>query len=81
MCMTYEQLRREYGLSQVDVLNIDAEGYDDQILKSIDFEASKPGLILFEVVHMGTEAKAEVFPDCASMATFLRRWTWIARQG
>lgn len=60
-CMTYEQLRCEHGLSQVDVLNIDAEGHDDQILRSIDFAASKPNLILFEVVHMRSEAKAEVF--------------------
>ena len=60
-CMTYEQLRRAHGLSQVDVLNIDTEGHDDQILKSIDFETSKPNLILFEVVHMRSEAKSEVF--------------------
>ena len=38
--------------SDVLVLSVDAEGYDDTILLSVDFETMRPFLIVFEFMHL-----------------------------
>lgn len=40
------------GVSNIDVLNIDTEGYDFEIIKSIDFHKISPSLILYESQHL-----------------------------
>ena len=60
-CRTYEEIRREAGLSDVHVLHMDVEGYECHILRSIDFDSSKPRIILFEVSHMSNSTKHGVF--------------------
>jgi FkbM family methyltransferase len=40
------------GLDQVDLIQIDAEGYDWPIIRSIDFARVKPRIIRFEYRHM-----------------------------
>lgn len=44
-------LFEEYGLKTIDRLYIDAEGYDIQILNSIDYSKYTIGRIQFEYVH------------------------------
>ncbi len=51
-CVTIASLLREHGLDRCDLLQIDAEGYDYQIVRTIDFEAAKPLVIRFEHAHM-----------------------------
>jgi FkbM family methyltransferase len=63
-CITYEQLRKNAGLHRVDVLHLDVEGHEHEILKSIDFEACRPKLIIFEISHMTQQIRGQV---CTSL--------------
>lgn len=47
-CLTLGSLLRKHHIQAVDLLCIDTEGFDDQILASIDFKISKPRFILYE---------------------------------
>lgn len=53
-CHTVASALRTAGLSQVDLLQIDAEGYDWPIIRSIDFSRLRPRIIRFEYRHMTT---------------------------
>lgn len=52
-CATVDELRRKHGIGEIDFLQIDAEGYDYEILKTIDFESSKPKAINYERILLG----------------------------
>lgn len=45
-------LFKKYELSNIDILFIDAEGHDDTIIKSIDFNAFKINKLYFENLHI-----------------------------
>ena len=45
------------GVNNIDLLAIDAEGYDYEIIKSIDFDKHQPSLILFEHKHLYQESR------------------------
>ena len=47
-CRTLTDLLKEHGASHVDLLQIDAEGYDLKILQSLDFKAIRPAVINYE---------------------------------
>lgn len=51
----------KHGVDSVDLLHIDAEGYDCQVLSTINFEQNKPSVILYENKHLsiGEKASAE----------------------
>lgn len=51
-CRTLEGLRREHGFRKFDLVQIDAEGHDYEIIKTIDFGTAKPSLIRFEHIHL-----------------------------
>jgi FkbM family methyltransferase len=51
-CWTLEQLLAKHGLDQVDLLQVDAEGYDYEILRTIDLSRVRPRFINYERVHM-----------------------------
>jgi FkbM family methyltransferase len=56
-CVTFEQLAARHGIQRVDLLQIDAEGSDYEILRSIDFARHLPRFVNYERVLMGeTEA-------------------------
>lgn len=48
VCHTVESALQSAGLSQVDILQIDAEGYDWPIIRSINFGRLKPRILRFE---------------------------------
>jgi FkbM family methyltransferase len=45
-------LVKRYKLQDVNLIMIDAEGYDDQIIKMIDFDLIRPDVIVFEAMHL-----------------------------
>lgn len=45
-------LFRKYDLTHIDILFIDAEGHDDAIIKSIDFDNFKISKLYFENLHI-----------------------------
>jgi FkbM family methyltransferase len=51
-CHTVESALRAAGLANVDLIQIDAEGYDWPIVRSIDFARTRPRMIRFEYRHM-----------------------------
>lgn len=46
--ITFSTLLEKYGLRDVDLLQIDTEGFDYEILKMIDFRTFRPAIINFE---------------------------------
>ncbi len=49
-CITFKQLISKYQIKQVDLLQIDAEGYEYEILNSIDFATTPIRFINYESV-------------------------------
>lgn len=46
--ITLSELLVKHNLSNIDILVIDTEGYDFEIIKTIDFRKNKPSVIMFE---------------------------------
>jgi FkbM family methyltransferase len=64
-CVTISNLLRQHGMSQCDLIQIDAEGYDAEIVRSIDFDAVKPLIVRFEHAHMSNRDRN----DCVELLT------------
>jgi FkbM family methyltransferase len=51
--LSFESLLARVGLSELDLLVIDAEGFDADILCAIDLDVHRPRLIVYEHFHLG----------------------------
>ncbi len=51
-CLKLSDLISKHRVSQIDVLQLDAEGYDYQILKQLNFAKFRPHIIHLEIVNM-----------------------------
>lgn len=59
--MTVSSLFERYvGTQKIDLLQIDAEGFDYEIIKQIDFENNSPMIIHFEYSNMTDHEKSEI---------------------
>jgi FkbM family methyltransferase len=47
-CLTFESLCRKHAVRDLDLLMIDAEGYDHEILKQVDLSTLRPRLLVYE---------------------------------
>lgn len=56
---TFEFLRSKYQIKEVDVLQIDVEGFDFEVIKLYDLSQNKPKVIVFESRHLGDQEYAE----------------------
>jgi FkbM family methyltransferase len=56
-CITFDSLLRRHDVTRVDLLQIDAEGYDFEILKRVDFATLRPALIRYEHRHLRPKDK------------------------
>ncbi len=54
-CLTVTSVLREARLERVDLVQIDAEGYDFEIIKTIDLARLRPAVIRYEHVHLSNE--------------------------
>jgi len=63
-CLTIHQLMERHGIAQLDLLQMDAEGYDYSILKTIDFALTRPHFINYERVLLHDDE-----PACRAMLT------------
>ncbi len=45
----------EAGVDRLDYLQVDTEGFDDEVLFSVDLDRHRPGFIRFERIHLGPE--------------------------
>lgn len=53
--MTLNQLMNKYNITHIDILFVDTEGFDDKIIKSIDFDQLKIKEIYYENLHIDSE--------------------------
>jgi FkbM family methyltransferase len=53
-CLTFDSLCRKHGITQLDVVQIDTEGYDFEVIKLIDLPKLRPKLVMFERLHFDT---------------------------
>jgi FkbM family methyltransferase len=51
-CLSVGSLFNKYNISKIDLLHIDAEGYDFKIIKQVPFSYIKPGMILYECQNL-----------------------------
>jgi FkbM family methyltransferase len=58
-CLPFTSLLARHAISRVDLLQIDAEGHDYEIIKTIDFKAVKPSIIRFEHANLAASLKSE----------------------
>lgn len=53
--LTFDTLCERNNLSHIDLIHIDAEGYDFEIIKQIRLSHYRPSLVLYEHHHLGAE--------------------------
>jgi FkbM family methyltransferase len=63
-CITFQDLVDRHGIAEIDLLQIDAEGYDYRILQTIDFDLLRPSFINYERVLLQDDEAA-----CRQMMT------------
>lgn len=56
-CVTVAEVCHAHGIDNPDLVLIDAEGYDAEIVASIDFEGIRPRLLIYEHHHLTPEAR------------------------
>jgi hypothetical protein len=61
-CLTFATLFKTVGMDKIDLLQVDAEGYDAEILKLFDIAARKTPIIHFEHRHLNRG----VYDECVS---------------
>ncbi len=65
-CVRLDALLAELRISRVDVLQIDAEGYDLEVLGTLDLDQWQPQWIRFEHLHLPQQGLAECLYDLSS---------------
>jgi FkbM family methyltransferase len=58
-CLSFATLCSKYDLQRVDMLQIDAEGYDYEIIRTIPFAQYRPRLIVYEHHHLSAQDRAD----------------------
>lgn len=56
-CLTFSTLLQEAGQQYVDLLQVDAEGYDAEILRLFDLRYRRPAIVRFEHRHFGRQQR------------------------
>jgi FkbM family methyltransferase len=64
--MTVEHLLSKHAIERIDVLHIDAEGFDWKILSQLDLARWQPRVILFEHIHLPAPERAEALSTLSS---------------
>lgn len=58
-CCPLGVLLTRYGISEVNALLIDTEGYDFEVLRTYPWERQMPELVIYEEMHLDEAAKRE----------------------
>lgn len=62
-CITFDTLLQRNNVAHIDVLLIDAEGYDLELIKSINFDITRPYILVYEHKHLSLSDNV----DCAKI--------------
>ena len=57
-CLTFDSLCRKHGVERLNLLLIDAEGYDFEIVKQLDLERHRPRLLVYEHLFLSPADRA-----------------------
>jgi FkbM family methyltransferase len=60
-CITLHTLLERHRVEAIDILCVDAEGWDFKILRQLDFSRWRPKLIRIEYINLSDEEKPKVF--------------------
>jgi len=58
-CMSLDRLLEKHEIEKLDLIQIDAEGYDWKILSQLDLRKYKPEMIIFENANLEETEKKE----------------------
>lgn len=58
-CITFNTLISKHGVKHIDLLQIDTEGYDYDIIRSVDFDRIVPQMIWYEHNHLEQQEKEQ----------------------
>lgn len=58
--LTFASLCERHGLDRVDVVMVDAEGYDAAIVRAFPFERFRPRVLVYEHFHMSRPERDEI---------------------
>lgn len=56
--LSFDSLCRKHGISALDLVQIDTEGYDYEILRHIDWQRWRPALVMYEHHHLNPDDRA-----------------------
>lgn len=56
-CKTLQTVLNEHSINHIDIIQVDAEGWDWKILKQLDFSLYRPKLIRSEYINLEPEEK------------------------
>ena len=87
-CVPLPKLLDRHGIERIDLLQIDAEGFDFEILKSLDFTVVKPNIVHFEHTHIAQAQKGEciellvshdykLIVGASDITGFRSRWMYV----
>lgn len=65
-CCSFDTLWQAHHLPRLDLLHVDAEGYDDQILAQIDLAQLRPTVVLYEHKHLDAARRETVIDRFAA---------------
>jgi FkbM family methyltransferase len=68
--LTFATLAKRCGVERVDLLQVDAEGYDARILAQVDFERFRPAIVRYEHMHLSQEEQEATL-------RLLREWGYL----
>lgn len=57
-CVSFTDVLRQLGSSEIDLLQIDTEGADAQVLGLFPFEDLRPAIVHWEISHLSREERA-----------------------
>ncbi len=60
ICMTVASLLSRHKIERLDLLILDTEGYDANIIRSIDFNIIRPTIIYYEHCHLEQEINSDL---------------------
>lgn len=63
----FMDLLEQSGFLQADVVQIDAEGFDAEIIMAFDFAVHRPAIINYEVKHLSTASHAQLAAHLAGV--------------
>jgi FkbM family methyltransferase len=73
--LSFGDLMHECGIARLDVLQIDAEGFDAELLACFPFEDVRPGIVHYEIAHMTPADRQAVHMRLAAAGyTFIAAW-------